>query len=161
MQRMADTQVSFFSQAYEPYWSSDGRCPEYPQDLIIHLLSGASRISKVQILSHHFKIATRIDVYIGILKDPQDVLEYIAPDTPPSQDEDNMLIEFTRLGWVFSLIHELLRHHCWLIRKTCLVMFVLIITHALNFELGNSNLSRSTQTENMWDWWSGTVIAIA
>lgn len=74
------------------------RCPEYPQDLIIHLLSGASRISKVQILSHHFKIATRIDVYIGILKDPQDVLEDIAPDTPPSEDEDNMLIEFTRLG---------------------------------------------------------------
>ncbi|KAK4513166.1 uncharacterized protein ATC70_012961 [Mucor velutinosus] len=76
------------------------KCPEYPQDLIIHLLSGASRISKVQILSHHFKIATRIDVYIGILKDPQDVLEDIAPDTPPSQDEDNMLIEFTRLGYV-------------------------------------------------------------
>ncbi|KAL0137140.1 hypothetical protein V8B55DRAFT_1545819 [Mucor lusitanicus] len=76
------------------------KCPEYPQDLIIHLLSGASRISKVQILSHHFKIATRIDVYIGILKDPQDVLEDIAPDTPPSEDEDNMLIEFTRLGYV-------------------------------------------------------------
>ncbi|KAG2192917.1 hypothetical protein INT46_009323 [Mucor plumbeus] len=76
------------------------KCPEYPQDLIIHLLSGVSRISKVQILSHHFKIATRIDVYIGILKDAQDVLEEIAPDTPPSKDEDNMLIEFTRLGYV-------------------------------------------------------------
>ncbi|GAN05984.1 centrosomal protein of 104 kDa-like [Mucor ambiguus] len=76
------------------------KCPEYPQDLIIHLLSGASRISKVQILSHHFKIATRIDVYIGTLKDPQDVLEDIAPDTPPSEDEDNMLIEFSRLGYV-------------------------------------------------------------
>ncbi|KAL9538036.1 hypothetical protein MBANPS3_011250 [Mucor bainieri] len=76
------------------------KCPEYPQDLIIHLLSGASRISKVQILSHHFKIATRIDVYIGIVKDPQDVLEDIAPDTLPSEDEDNMLIEFSRLGYV-------------------------------------------------------------
>ncbi|CEP16010.1 hypothetical protein [Parasitella parasitica] len=76
------------------------KCPEYPQDLIIHLLSGTSRISKVQILSHHFKIATRIDVYIGVLKDPKDVLEEFAPDTPPSEDEDNMLVEFTKLGHV-------------------------------------------------------------
>ncbi|GAA5810298.1 hypothetical protein MFLAVUS_003718 [Mucor flavus] len=76
------------------------KCPEYPQDLIIHLLSGTARISKVQILSHHFKIATKIDVYIGLLKDAQDVLDDIAPDTPPSDDEDNMLIEFTRLGYV-------------------------------------------------------------
>ncbi|RCI04153.1 hypothetical protein CU098_000103, partial [Rhizopus stolonifer] len=76
------------------------KCPDYPQDLIIHLLSGASRISKVQILSHHFKIATKIDVYIGVLKDPQDILDDIAPNTPPLNDEDNMLIEFTRLGYV-------------------------------------------------------------
>ncbi|OBZ82688.1 Centrosomal protein [Choanephora cucurbitarum] len=76
------------------------KCPDYPQDLIIHLLSGASRISKVQILSHHFMIATKIDVYIGVLKDPQDLLDDIAPDTPPVDDEDNMLIEFTRLGYV-------------------------------------------------------------
>ncbi|KAI8362787.1 hypothetical protein BD560DRAFT_437071 [Blakeslea trispora] len=76
------------------------KCPDYPQDLIIHLLSGASRISKVQILSHHFMIATKIDVYIGTLKDPQDILDDIAPDTPPIDDEDNMLIEFMRLGYV-------------------------------------------------------------
>ncbi|KAI7895464.1 uncharacterized protein EV154DRAFT_495006 [Mucor mucedo] len=76
------------------------KCPEYPQDLIIHLLSGTARISKVQILSHHFKIATKIDVYIGLLKDAKDILDDIAPDTPPSDDEDNMLIEFTRLGYV-------------------------------------------------------------
>lgn len=76
------------------------KCPEYPQDLIIHLLSGVARISKIQILSHHFKIATTIDVYVGLLKDAQDVLEDIAPDTPPSDDEDNMLVEFNRLGHV-------------------------------------------------------------
>ncbi|KAI8640199.1 hypothetical protein BD408DRAFT_420103 [Parasitella parasitica] len=76
------------------------KCPEYPQDLIIHLLSGTSRISNVQILSHHFKIATRIDVYIGVLKDPKDVLEDIVPDTPPCEDEDNMLVEFSKLGYV-------------------------------------------------------------
>lgn len=80
------------------------RCPEYPQDLIIHLLSGTAHISKVQILSHHFKIATKIDVYVGLLKDAKDILDDIAPDTPPSDDEDNMLIEFTRLGYRTNLL---------------------------------------------------------
>ncbi|CAO3674612.1 unnamed protein product [Rhizopus microsporus] len=75
------------------------KCPEYPQDLIIHLLTGPAYINKVQVLSHHFKIATKIDVYVGILKDPQDVLEdIVVPDT--SDEDDNMLIEFTRLGYV-------------------------------------------------------------
>ncbi|KAG0941094.1 hypothetical protein G6F57_006826 [Rhizopus arrhizus] len=79
------------------------KCPEYPQDLIIHLLSGPSHINKVQVLSHHFKIATRIDVYVGILKDPEDVLEdIVVPDSINEEEEeqDNMLIEFTRLGYV-------------------------------------------------------------
>lgn len=52
-------------------------------------------------LSHHFKIATRIDVYVGILKDPEDVLEdIVVPDSINEEEEeqDNMLIEFTRLG---------------------------------------------------------------
>ncbi|KAI8985964.1 hypothetical protein BDB01DRAFT_849801 [Pilobolus umbonatus] len=76
------------------------KCPDYPQDIIIHLLSGTARISKIQVLSHHFKIATKIDIYVGLLKDAEDILDEIAPDTPPSDDEDNTLIEFTRLGYV-------------------------------------------------------------
>ncbi|CDH51167.1 flagellar associated protein [Lichtheimia corymbifera JMRC:FSU:9682] len=73
------------------------KCPNYPQDLIIRLLCGPARISKVQILSHHYKIATKIDVYIGILKDAIEELDPIAPN---DEDEDDMLIEFTRLGYV-------------------------------------------------------------
>lgn len=76
------------------------RCPNYPQDLIIHLLCGPARIAKVQVLSHHYKIATKIDVYIGILKDPHDVIDDSARQITDGMedDEDDMIIEFTRLG---------------------------------------------------------------
>ncbi|KAI9247545.1 hypothetical protein BY458DRAFT_527171 [Sporodiniella umbellata] len=63
--------------------------PEYPQDLIFHLLSGPARIQKIEILSHHFKIATKMDVYIGSVKE----------DSIPDTDEE-LMIEFTRLGFV-------------------------------------------------------------
>ncbi|CAO3698999.1 unnamed protein product [Rhizopus stolonifer] len=63
--------------------------PEYPQDLILHLLSGPARIQKIEILSHHFKIATKMDVYIGSIK------EDCIPDT-----DEELMIEFTRLGFV-------------------------------------------------------------
>ncbi|KAI9490222.1 hypothetical protein BDB00DRAFT_562985 [Zychaea mexicana] len=79
------------------------KCPTYPQDLIIRLLCGPARISKVQVLSHHYKIATKIDVYIGILKDPSsiqdDLDEHVSPEDD-EEDEDDMVIEFTRLGYV-------------------------------------------------------------
>jgi hypothetical protein len=55
--------------------------------LIVHLTSGPARINKIEILSHHFKIATKMDVYIGSLK------ECLVPET-----SDDMMIEFTRLG---------------------------------------------------------------
>ncbi|KAI8890922.1 hypothetical protein K501DRAFT_328095 [Backusella circina FSU 941] len=58
---------------------------EYPQDLILQLKSGLCRISNIQLLSHHYKIASQVDVYIGITKEHQD---------------DSMYIEFTRLGFV-------------------------------------------------------------
>ena len=75
------------------------RCPEYPQDLIIRLLCGPARISKVQVLSHHYKIATKIDVYIGILKDPATIQDEFDEHVAPSEDDDDdMVIEFTRLG---------------------------------------------------------------
>ncbi|KAG2212314.1 hypothetical protein INT47_001674 [Mucor saturninus] len=61
------------------------RFPEYPQDLILRFKSGLCRISKVQILSHHYKIASRIDLYIGITKE---------------QEHDSMSVQFTRLGFV-------------------------------------------------------------
>jgi hypothetical protein len=60
------------------------------------LLSGPARISKVQILSHHFKIATKIDVYIGLLK--EGIMENSDHDEDDDEEEDNALVEFTRLG---------------------------------------------------------------
>ncbi|KAG0171874.1 hypothetical protein DFQ29_008645 [Apophysomyces sp. BC1021] len=80
------------------------KCTTYPQDLIIHLLCGPARINKVQILSHHYKIATKIDVYIGVLKESIELPEG-DQETPPvnqenENDDDDMLIEFTRLGYV-------------------------------------------------------------
>ncbi|KAG2223406.1 hypothetical protein INT45_001712 [Circinella minor] len=95
------------------------KCPTYPQDLIIRLLCGPARISKVQVLSHHYKIATKIDVYIGILKDPSSIQNALDEHALPEDDEeeerrrrrreldddeddedDDMVIEFTRLGYV-------------------------------------------------------------
>ena len=81
------------------------------------MLCGPARISKVQVLSHHYKIATKIDVYIGILKDPSSVQNDLDEHALPEDDEeeerrrqrreidddeddedDDMVIEFTRLG---------------------------------------------------------------
>ncbi|KAI8047903.1 hypothetical protein BDF21DRAFT_433785 [Thamnidium elegans] len=61
------------------------RFPEYPQDLILRFKSGLCSISKVQILSHHYKIASQIELFIGITKE---------------QEQDSMYIQFTRLGFV-------------------------------------------------------------
>jgi hypothetical protein len=60
--------------------------------LIIHLLCGPARIAKIQLLSHHYKIATKIDIYIGLLKESSENL------SQQSDDDDDTLIEFTRLG---------------------------------------------------------------
>ncbi|CAO3646454.1 unnamed protein product [Cunninghamella blakesleeana] len=71
------------------------KCPTYPQDLIIHLLCGPARISKIQLLSHHYKIATKVDIYIGLLKEGTEDLSIES-----EEDEDDTLIEFTRLGYI-------------------------------------------------------------
>ncbi|KAI9474039.1 MAG: hypothetical protein EXX96DRAFT_326401 [Benjaminiella poitrasii] len=61
------------------------RYPDYPQNLILQLQTGLCRITKVEILSHHYKIASQIELYAGITKD---------------QEEDSTFIQFTRLGFV-------------------------------------------------------------
>ena len=92
--------ISFACFALFTFFYLKKRCPEYPQDLIIRLLCGPARISKVQVLSHHYKIATKIDVYIGILKDPATIQDEFDEHVAPSEDDDDddMVIEFTRLG---------------------------------------------------------------
>ncbi|KAI8388725.1 uncharacterized protein BYT42DRAFT_244737 [Radiomyces spectabilis] len=72
------------------------KCPNYPQDLILHLLNGPARINKIHILSHHYKIASKVDVYVGCLK-----YDDLNSEINSNEDgDDNMLIEFTRLGYV-------------------------------------------------------------
>lgn len=66
-----------------PLLTQQKRLPEYPQDLILHFKPGFCRIYKVQILSHHYKIASQIELYIGITKE---------------LDDDSLYVEFTRLG---------------------------------------------------------------
>lgn len=106
-QGLADTKVSRrvtrpHTQHYVLSAFCNARCPNYPQDLIVHLLCGPARIAKVQILSHHYKIATKIDVYVGVAKEPADVpVEF---EEPLGDDDDDMVVEFTRLGWVTSCL---------------------------------------------------------
>ena len=45
-------------------WQSLKFCP-FPQELGFQLIDGDCKLSQVQILSHQFKIATKIEIYIG------------------------------------------------------------------------------------------------
>lgn len=52
-------------------------------------------------LSHHYKIATKIDVFVGILKEYREVLDDgndLDAPAADEDDEDDALVEFTRLG---------------------------------------------------------------
>lgn len=49
-------------------WESARYC-EYPQELGLQLLDGESTVKQIQILSHHMKITTRIDIFIGTGRD--------------------------------------------------------------------------------------------
>ncbi|KAG9304583.1 hypothetical protein G9A89_020147 [Geosiphon pyriformis] len=45
-------------------WQSPRLCA-YPQEIILQLASGSARVLKLQILSHHYKIASKLDIYVG------------------------------------------------------------------------------------------------
>ncbi|KAJ3177249.1 hypothetical protein HK101_010303 [Irineochytrium annulatum] len=45
-------------------WRSERFCT-YPQQLILHLAPGNCRIRKLQILSHHFMISSKVELFIG------------------------------------------------------------------------------------------------
>ncbi|KAI8993231.1 hypothetical protein BDB01DRAFT_754269 [Pilobolus umbonatus] len=85
------TQLELSHQAHDTHqniqlrgWETK-KIPEYPQDLIIQLNPGLCHIVRLEILSHHYKIASQIDIYSGIFKDHQ---------------YDSTYIQFTRLGYV-------------------------------------------------------------
>ena len=42
----------------------------YPQELILHL-SEASRIKKLQILSHQFMIGSKVEFFVGMNESPE------------------------------------------------------------------------------------------
>jgi len=99
-------------------WQSPRSCT-YPQEIILHLVNGPARIRKIQILSHHFKIATKLDIYVGSVKEAwgaagQARQEQSLSDTgfaegdqsavqrrdELEQQEEEPPIEFRRLGYV-------------------------------------------------------------
>ncbi|KAL5033792.1 hypothetical protein RTP6_001708 [Batrachochytrium dendrobatidis] len=45
-------------------WQSERFCL-FPQELVLHLTVGQSRICKIQLLAHHFKIPTRVEVHLA------------------------------------------------------------------------------------------------
>ncbi|KAJ3070955.1 hypothetical protein HDU98_006027 [Podochytrium sp. JEL0797] len=45
-------------------WQSERFCI-YPQHIVVRFSVGECRIQKIQVLSHHFKIATRLEFYVG------------------------------------------------------------------------------------------------
>lgn len=64
----------------------------FPQTLILRLAPGKSRLRKVQLLSHHFMVAKRIDLFIGNL-----IPQKTADKNHESETVLNQ-IHFNRLG---------------------------------------------------------------
>ncbi|CAG8797862.1 15889_t:CDS:2, partial [Racocetra persica] len=48
-------------------WQSKRRCT-YPQEIILRVTDGTARVRKLQILSHHYKIASKLEIYIGSIQ---------------------------------------------------------------------------------------------
>ncbi|KAF9915612.1 hypothetical protein BX616_005733 [Lobosporangium transversale] len=53
-------------------WHTPRFC-SYPQDLVLRFSCGKSRIRKIQILSHQYKIASRLDFWMGSRKGAQSI----------------------------------------------------------------------------------------
>ncbi|KAJ1555749.1 hypothetical protein HK405_013691, partial [Cladochytrium tenue] len=56
----------------------------YPQSLTLRLVPGNCRVNKIQILSHHFKIPTRLEFFLGRVAGPDG-----APPSPTGGNEDD------------------------------------------------------------------------
>ncbi|KAG0086432.1 hypothetical protein BGZ93_000117 [Podila epicladia] len=66
-------------------WHTPRFC-QYPQDLVLRFSCGRCRIRKIQILSHHYKIASKLDFWMGSRKGVQDV--NIGQVSGPYPNED-------------------------------------------------------------------------
>ncbi|KAF9433149.1 hypothetical protein BGZ76_009818, partial [Entomortierella beljakovae] len=70
----------------------------YPQDLVLRFSCGHSRVRKIQILSHQYKIANRLDIWMGSRKGVQSINTNNSEPGPhasgdPSSDRDSSYIE--------------------------------------------------------------------
>ncbi|KAF9317962.1 hypothetical protein BG003_000125 [Podila horticola] len=66
-------------------WHTPRFC-QYPQDLVLRFSCGRCRIRKIQILSHHYKIASKLDFWMGSRKGVQDV--NVGQGSGPYPNED-------------------------------------------------------------------------
>ncbi|KAF9334980.1 hypothetical protein BG006_001142 [Podila minutissima] len=67
-------------------WHTPRFC-QYPQDLVLRFSCGRCRIRKIQILSHHYKIASKLDFWMGSRKGVQDVNIGQGPRSYPNEDK--------------------------------------------------------------------------
>jgi centrosomal protein CEP104 len=60
---------------YGKGWESP-HFPKYPIEFTLKLLDGDMNVSEIQILSHHFKVASRIEIYSSRDEGSLDALEF-------------------------------------------------------------------------------------
>ncbi|KAF9147706.1 hypothetical protein BG015_010608 [Linnemannia schmuckeri] len=66
------------------------RFGSYPQDLVLRFSCGHSRIRQIQILSHQYKIASKLDFWMGSWKGTQDVqTDPSGTDTHSGRESNN------------------------------------------------------------------------
>ncbi|GBC26392.2 centrosomal protein of 104 kDa-like [Rhizophagus irregularis DAOM 181602=DAOM 197198] len=76
-------------------WQSERYC-KYPQEIILQVSCGAARIRKLQILSHHYKIATKLDIYVGSVQQRKEMVGMEDIYTGGSNNENRTL---SKLSW--------------------------------------------------------------
>eukprot|EP00127_Corallochytrium_limacisporum_P006464 Clim_evm7s228 gene=Clim_evmTU7s228 len=83
-----------------------GRFCHYPQEIVLALKEGLCRIRKIQILSHQYKIAHRVELYIGNVTNLSQVraaspaVNDRGKDQKKIEDKSEMETIWTRLGHV-------------------------------------------------------------
>ncbi|KAI8615325.1 hypothetical protein BC830DRAFT_1123218 [Chytriomyces sp. MP71] len=87
-------------------WQSERFCT-FPQTLVLKLASGSTRLHKVQLLSHHFKIASKLEFFVGASASESSLTgARAASSSSASSDKTPKVstlengIRYTRLGFV-------------------------------------------------------------
>ncbi|CAG8487062.1 2062_t:CDS:10 [Ambispora leptoticha] len=78
-------------------WQSPRFC-SYPQEIILQLTSGPARILKIQILSHHYKIASKLDIYVGSVQQRKEMLGMVSAN-PNNSNVVSKNKQETLLSW--------------------------------------------------------------